>query len=190
MVVPSIATPEAGWTSLSQGEKHERVLEAALALFREHGLDGASMPAVAAAAGASVGSLYRQFPSREDLVLALAIRRCTAMQARLDEAQQDPDAWRGLEGFLRDTLERYACDDLLARAFSQASERPEATAVKEALGAGVEELIGRARAQGTIRPDASRADVSLLFVAVRSVRAHDPSAWGRAVDLLLDGLRA
>ncbi len=66
--------PGLQWSGLSTEEKHERILCAAGRVFARDGLD-ATMPAVAAAAGAGVGSLYRQFPSKRDLLAALVIRR-------------------------------------------------------------------------------------------------------------------
>ena len=48
-----------------------RVLEAAAALFGEHGVDGISMDAVARAAGVGKGTLFRRFGDRQGLLVAL-----------------------------------------------------------------------------------------------------------------------
>ena len=68
------AEPERLWSALSAEQKHERILCAAGRVFAREGLD-ASMPVVAAEAGAGIGSLYRQFPSKHDLLAALVVRR-------------------------------------------------------------------------------------------------------------------
>src|SRR5690349_14794327 len=47
------------------------VLEAAAALFREHGVDGVSMDAIAAAAGVGKGTLFRRFGDKAGLAVAL-----------------------------------------------------------------------------------------------------------------------
>ena len=70
---------------------------AAERVFAEHGLD-APMPAVARAAGAGVGSLYRQFASKDELVAALAERRLTRIGVRLEDALAQP---AGLAGAAR-----------------------------------------------------------------------------------------
>jgi AcrR family transcriptional regulator len=55
-------------------ETRARILEAALALFREHGFEGTTMRAVAAAAGVSLGSAYYYFASKEELIQAFYAR--------------------------------------------------------------------------------------------------------------------
>jgi len=56
------------------------VLDAAAALFREHGVDGVSMDAVAAAAGVGKGTLFRRFGDRAGLAAALLDERERALQ--------------------------------------------------------------------------------------------------------------
>lgn len=67
----------------------ERILGCALALFREHGLDGATMRAVAAEAGMALGSAYHYFPGKDAIVLAYYERvqdeHGRRMAAELDE---------------------------------------------------------------------------------------------------------
>jgi AcrR family transcriptional regulator len=58
------------------------VLDAAAALFREHGVDGVTMDAVAAAAGVGKGTLFRRFGDRAGLAVALLDER----ERRLQEA--------------------------------------------------------------------------------------------------------
>jgi len=62
------------WSALDAHEKRARLLRAAGDVFAREGLQ-APMPAVAAAAGAGVGSVYRQFPSKRDLLAALVVER-------------------------------------------------------------------------------------------------------------------
>ena len=62
------------WADLDQEDKRARLLQAAGEVFARDGLD-APIPAVAAAAGAGIGSVYRQFPSKRDLLAALVSER-------------------------------------------------------------------------------------------------------------------
>ncbi len=62
------------WADLGRDEKRARLLQAAGEVFAREGLD-APIPAVAAAAGAGIGSVYRQFPSKRDLLAALVSER-------------------------------------------------------------------------------------------------------------------
>ena len=66
-------------------EKLAGVLEAGIAEFADRGLQQASMSAIAARAGISVGVLYKYFENKDDFFLA-CVRRCTAA---LDEILQE-----------------------------------------------------------------------------------------------------
>jgi AcrR family transcriptional regulator len=73
MSVPSRESP-ACWSNLDPQEKRSRLLLAAGEVFAREGLD-APMPAIAAAAGAGIGSVYRQFSSKRELLAALVVER-------------------------------------------------------------------------------------------------------------------
>jgi AcrR family transcriptional regulator len=181
-----MAIPEQ-WSGLTADAKRERLLAAAEALFAREGL-AAPMPAVAAAAGAGVGSLYRQFPSKEELVAALALKRMAHVEAALDAALTLEDAAAGVELFLWQILEPYACDDLVAQAIASLSG-DRIDAAKNAVTAKMERLLEAARAQGGIRPDITPLDVHLVIVGARAARSVEPDAWRRMVELALNGLR-
>lgn len=51
--------------------KREAILDAAIAQFREHGFQRASMDAIAAAAGVSKRTVYNHFPSKDELFAAI-----------------------------------------------------------------------------------------------------------------------
>jgi AcrR family transcriptional regulator len=117
---------EAEWASLSAVAKHERLLCAAGHVFTTEGLD-APMPSVAAAAGAGVGSLYRQYPSKRDLLAALVARRLGEItdQARA-ASERTGDRWSVLVGMLRGAVQSGWADDFLGQAWHQVSDRPPA----------------------------------------------------------------
>jgi AcrR family transcriptional regulator len=80
--------------------KRRAILEAAGAVFREHGLAGAGMTAVADRVGGSKATLYRYFPSKEELFLAVLL------DGVLDHAREVFDDLAP-SGDLRRTLERF-----------------------------------------------------------------------------------
>jgi AcrR family transcriptional regulator len=177
------------WSSLGQQEKRTRLLLAAGEVFARDGLD-APMPAVAAAAGAGVGSVYRQFPSKRDLLAALVVERLQESERGADEALANgQDRWSALTGLLRTLAERQAGDDVLGEAMVTVSEHP---AVVEALGATVislERLLAAARAEGRLRDDATTLDLRLLFAATRAASQLEAGAWRRMLELGIDALR-
>ncbi len=79
------------WSELDVEEKRATLLRAAGAVFAKDGLD-APVPAIAAAAGAGVGSVYRQFPSKTDLLAALVVERLEE-SVRWAEAALASDGW-------------------------------------------------------------------------------------------------
>ncbi|HEU4973653.1 MAG TPA: TetR family transcriptional regulator [Baekduia sp.] len=183
------ATSPPAWAELDAAAKRERLLTAAAGVFTDHGLD-APMPAVARAAGAGVGSLYRQFPSKEELVAALAERRLVALEAELRSALRQPAAWAALEAFVWRVLGEDASDDVAAQAVATAGTLSPVRQARERVWALLDRLVDRAREQGDVRADASRRDVTMTIAAARAVRRLGPDDWRRMVQLALDGLRA
>ncbi|HEY4451253.1 MAG TPA: TetR family transcriptional regulator [Solirubrobacteraceae bacterium] len=184
------------WSHLDQAAKRERLLQAAGEVFARDGLD-APMPAVAAAAGAGIGSVYRQFPSKQDLLAALVVQRLRETEAGADAALADSrvegsseGAWAALTGLLWRLAERQAADDVLGEAMATLSEHP---AVQRELANAVqalERLLAAARAEGQLRTDATGLDLRLLFAATRAAAALEPQAWRRMLELGIDALAA
>jgi AcrR family transcriptional regulator len=187
----SVIEPHAGqaWMALDAGAKRDRLLAAAERVFAERGLD-APMPAIASAAGAGVGSLYRQFASKDELVAALAERRLSELQAALDDALAVDDAWAGLQAFVWRALGDDGSDDVAAQAIASSSAFKPVRKARKRVHSRLETLIERAKAQGTIRGDATRVDITMTIVGARAVRHVRPDDWRRMVQLTLDGLRA
>jgi AcrR family transcriptional regulator len=173
------------WSALTADAKRERLLAAAERVFSEHGLD-APMPAVARAAGAGVGSLYRQFPSKDALVAALAERRLTQISARLDDALDQTQAWPALRRVIEDLL---GDGDVSAHAIAVAAAESPVRAARRRVRSQLDQLVARAQRQGALRADATRLDVTLVISSVRATRHLGEAAWRRLAELALDGLQ-
>ena len=171
-----------------------RLLEAAKEVFAERGLD-ATMDEVARRAGVGVGTAYRRFRNRDDLIAALFEERLDEFMASLDEALADEDAWRGLSRFLERSMEMQAEDrgfkELLLRS---AESRERMRLFRARIRPLVAELVRRARDAGELRDDVVEDDVLLVSLMTGAVNdfAHavEPQLWRRSLGLLLDGLRA
>ena len=83
-------------------ETGQRILDAALALFREEGFDTATMRDVAAKAGVATGAAYYYYPSKEAIVLDFYQRAGTAMQPKIEAALAPLS---GLEARLRELIQ-------------------------------------------------------------------------------------
>ena len=82
-------------------ETGQRILESALALFREEGFDAATMRGIALKAGVATGAAYYYYPSKEAIVMDFYRRACDDMQPKIGAALENA---RGLEARLRELI--------------------------------------------------------------------------------------
>jgi AcrR family transcriptional regulator len=192
MTIPALETQDTDsrWSALTAEDKRARLLHAAGEVFASEGLD-APMPAVAAAAGAGVGSVYRQFPSKRDLLAALVVERLQESQRGAEAALAGgEDRWSALTGLLWMLAERQAGDDVLGEAMATVSEHPAVTEALEATVVSLERLLAAARAEGRLRADATTLDLRLLFAATRAAGQLEEGSWRRMLELGIDALHA
>jgi AcrR family transcriptional regulator len=99
---PAHSTPKSEETAL-------RILEAALALFREEGFDGATMREIAQKAGVATGAAYYYYSSKEAIVMDFYRRAYTEMQPRIEAAiKQAGRLETGLRELIRVKLTHFA----------------------------------------------------------------------------------
>jgi AcrR family transcriptional regulator len=182
--------PDREWSTLDSEAKRERLLCAAGRVFARDGLD-APMPVVAAAAGAGVASVYRQFPSKHELLAALVIRRLEQIADTATEAlASDGDRWSALTEMLWTLVERQSADDFVGEARMIVGDVPEVVAAHARATGALERLMAAARSEGRLRADATTLDLRLLFAATRAAKQVEPEAWQRMLALLIDALDA
>jgi AcrR family transcriptional regulator len=170
----------------------ERILDAAKLAFGIHGGE-TQMDDVAARAGVGVGTVYRHFPTKELLMGELVRQKFALIAEHAREGlQQDGEPFEVFAGVLRRNLEVTAKDAAAQDALMRAGEEvwDQAREVREELDSVVQELIDRAQAAGTMRPDFSVADMPMLMCGVSASMAHGGLEWRRHLEILLDGLRA
>ncbi|WP_407688209.1 TetR/AcrR family transcriptional regulator [Mycobacterium sp. HUMS_1102779] len=172
----------------------DRIVVAAAELFAERGLS-VPLEEIAARAGVGVATLYRRFPTRADLAAATFERNISRYTRAVERALDNPDAWDGFAALVFELCEMQAGDaglrDLLTTAF------PASSAVEQRTNETVEKLralIGRAQAEGTLRPDVVAADIVVMLLAnagvLRATGTSAPDAWRRLAALMLDAFRA
>jgi AcrR family transcriptional regulator len=189
MTIP-LHTPASCWAELSAVDKRARLLRVAGEVFARDGLD-APMPVIAAAAGAGVGSVYRQFPSKRDLLAALVVERLHEAEEGADAARRSAAGpWSALTGLLWTLAERQATDDVLGEAMATVSEHPQVQVALDRTTQALERLLAAARAEGRLRRDATTLDLRLLFAATRAATQLQAEAWRRMLELGIDALQA
>ena len=84
---------ESGHTLRADAERNRlRIVDAAREVFAGQGLD-APMSEVARRANVGIATLYRRFPTREDLITSVFAEKMAAYAAAMDDALADPDPW-------------------------------------------------------------------------------------------------
>jgi AcrR family transcriptional regulator len=169
----------------------ELILETAAEVFAEHGLD-AGYDEIARRAGIGVGTVYRRFPERSELVQALFESRIDEMVAIGEEAAAIPDAWDGLAWFFEKSVEKQVADRGLKEVMVQTlSESGQITVGRERIGPIVESLMRRAQADGALRQDVEVTDLGMQLMLLGSLSTPDqPDLWRRYLALMFDALRA
>ncbi|MGW8378028.1 TetR/AcrR family transcriptional regulator [Streptomyces sp. ODS28] len=144
----------------------QRILDAARAAFAEHGIE-VPMAAVARRAGVGPATLYRRFPTRDDLVREVFADQLAACTAALDEALDDPDPWRGLRHVIGKVCALQAAERGFTGAFLRAFPgAQEGHARSRRRGEhGLATLVRRAQESGALRRDFHPSDLTVLLLA-------------------------
>jgi AcrR family transcriptional regulator len=172
----------------------EAVLAAARARLAEDGLDG-PIEHIARAAGVGVGTVYRHFPSKRELIVALVRDRFERMAERTEEALAADDPWQAFCDLMRYAAELQMRDRALSQFLAEQPELGYCQAVDTGLTELTAQLIAKAQRSGGMRKDAVVEDVPTLLCALGAVTANAAGTmpelnWERYVQIVLDGLRA
>jgi AcrR family transcriptional regulator len=169
----------------------ERVLKAATDVFNAGGAD-ASLEAVARRAGVGIGTLYRHFPTREDLYEAVYRREVEQLGELAEQLKNEPKPVDALRRWLRSTVEFVATKKGMPAALALAAHgNPELNRYsRDRLSKAVGALLDRAGASGEIRSDISPEDMIRALVGMCLM--HDRPGWqstvSRLLDVFVDGL--
>jgi AcrR family transcriptional regulator len=171
----------------------QAVIDAASKLFTEQGLD-AQMPDVARAANVGVGTVYRHFPTKDQLIAAIASQHFHRMAERGREDLELADPWEGISDFIRFAIQIQADDRGLCEIMSSRPELMDTAARAAGLPELCDKLVKRAQQSGQLRSDLDWEDVPMIACGIGHITQGGPppsvGRWPRLVELILDGLRA
>jgi AcrR family transcriptional regulator len=169
----------------------ERLLAAAADEFAERGLD-ASIADIAKRAGIGKGTVFRHFPTKEDLLAAIVLDRIGMLESAGRELLQAEDPGAALVDFLTLAAEQRQQRDLSFLA-GKVHPHPEVDPLQDRLNATIDALVERAQRHGVVRDDVNGTDVMLLVCAPNYVVSYVPDAppdlWRRYLAIIVDGLR-
>src|SRR4051794_14743401 len=168
---------------------YERLLAAAREAFTEADRS-ASLEDIARRAGGGIGTLYRNFPTRADLVEAVYVDEVEALARSADElAQLEP--WEALAAWLQRFVGYVATKQALADELFALAER-DATVFagsRSMLHAAGEPLLLRAQEAGIVRPDVTIDEAVRMVGGIAKIPADDTADTERLLSVALDGLR-
>ena len=170
-----------------------KVLDAARDQYAAAGLD-AQIDEIARAAGVGVGTVYRHFPNKEDLLRALADAKFEGLADAAREALEAADPWDGLVAFMTYGARMTSEDRSLSEAMEQRAEICGAAAEQVGLLELTAQVVERAQASGQLRADITAWDIPALTCGIgRAIRVDTGAptmSWERYLEIILDGLRA
>ncbi|HLX78648.1 MAG TPA: TetR/AcrR family transcriptional regulator, partial [Acidimicrobiales bacterium] len=173
-----------------------KVIEAAIEAFSAEGVS-VPMDAIAERAGVGVGTIYRQFPTKEALYRAVVHYHLDQVLEELRQLVSAEDAGEALFGFVARLLEMAASKQDLVEMLERSGiafkgVKDEWEGEKEWLESFAV-LVERAQAAGAVRADVRVDDViALVGGTCAAVNHHDRDAASRdrLAKVVCDGLRA
>jgi AcrR family transcriptional regulator len=171
-----------------------RILAAARELFADRGL-GVTLNDIAHHAGVGVGTVYRRFPDKSQLIEELFEQRLEDLVALMDAAVADPDPWHGLTTFLERALELQASDSAFQDLVLNSPAGFDRVArIRSRLLPLALDLVARAHETGQLRAGIEATDLPLIQLMLSTVidgaREADPELWRRYLQIVIQGLRA
>ena len=171
----------------------EKLLAASRRQFARCGLE-AQIDDIARDAGVGVGTVYRHFPTKEDLLQALADARFEGLARAGREALEVDDPWEGLVQLMTYGARVMVEDRALSEAMDQRPELCGSAADKVDMLSITGAVVERAQASGQLRADIVAEDIPSLIMGLgRSARANDSRPnmpWDKHLDIILAGLKA
>ena len=195
VTLPPMATVESPTALRADAARNrERILDAAIELFAERGYE-ASTAEIAARAGVGEATLFRRFPTKEDLIQAIVSMMLEEAATIATSCLEEEDPWRGVERFLYEMADRASQDHGISDANKERCMASQALASERRRVLDLTaQLVKRAQAAGVLRDDVAGQDLMFLMGAVASVSEVPfpglrPDLWKRYLGIVLDGLR-
>jgi AcrR family transcriptional regulator len=169
---------------------YDKLLAAALEAFTTQGED-ASLEGIARRAGVGIGTLYRNFPTRQALLEAVYVEEVEGICRAVEEFDGQPP-WEALTGWLRRFADYATTKTALAgelMAYMDAGSEV-FFQCRRAIKAAGEPLLEAAQRSGDVRSDVAFMDVVRMVGGIATMANAEPGQVERILDVALDGLRA
>jgi AcrR family transcriptional regulator len=189
-----LPSPPSAVLRADAARNRERIIVAAASVFAERGLD-ASTAEIAQRAGVGEATLFRRFPSKDDLIDAIVETRMREVLALAEAAAEDPEPGPAFERLIRDLILIFTRDrGFFEAAGKQCITDPRFAPLREASLETFGRVLRRAQEAGTVRSDLSASDLTFLVRAAAyatdvPVPGLRSDLWQRYLRVVLDGMR-
>lgn len=164
----------------------DALLVAAREAFAERG-PGASLEDIARRADVGIGTLYRNFPTRDDLIETVYVAEVERLiQASAEGAPLEP--WAAFLHWVEAFLDYIGTKSALVEGLNR--ESTVFQSCRAGMYGSIDPVLRRAQEAGVIRPDVSSEDVARLVSGIAGVAFADAAQRDRVLGIALDGLRA
>jgi AcrR family transcriptional regulator len=170
---------------------YERLVDAARSALREQGSE-ASLEEIARRAGVGIGTLYRHFPTRLDLLEAVYRADVDGLEESTRTLlAEEESAWAALERGVRLFIDYAATKRALFQVLVDAVGRDSQliTHSRQVISSSIETLLTRAQDEGTARRDVQSADLIRLVGGCTMMGVLEGDQRERMLRIVLDGIR-
>jgi AcrR family transcriptional regulator len=191
-----MTTPQTAPDSISKRPRradalrnYDKLVGAAREAFTEADRS-ASLEDIARRAGVGIGTLYRNFPTRADLVQAVYVDEVEALSRSAAElAEREP--WEALTAWLQGFVGYIATKQALSEELFAIAERDASVfaGCRSMLHAAGEPLLRRAQEADVVRGDVTIDEVIRMVGGIAKIPTDDPDEIQRLLAVALDGLR-
>jgi AcrR family transcriptional regulator len=197
MTPPAAPPPHTGGTGgatvlrADARRNRARILAAAAEVFAEQGAS-ASTEEVARRAGVAIGTVFRHFPAKDDLLRAIMKDLLQQLTGQVERHAAQGDPATALFGFFTSTVEQAAAKKTVIDLLAATGTDVQVAAAIQALQNGIGTLLARAQQAGAVRADVQTAEVMALLTSTCQGALHggwDKHLQHRALAIIFNGLR-
>jgi AcrR family transcriptional regulator len=165
---------------------YDALIDAARNSFAEDGVES-SLEAIARRAGVGIGTLYRNFPTRDSLIEAVYLEEVAGVAAYADEVSSR-EPFDAFAAWLHRFAEYASTKKVLIEGLNR--ESPLLQSCRFIIYESGEPLLKKAQGESQLRPDITIDDAVRLVSGVAGVAFPDAGQRARVIDLAIDGLRS
>lgn len=161
-------------------------------MIAQSGVD-ASLEEISRRADVGVATLYRNFPTRDDLVRALFDIALGQLLTMREEITAAPTAWDGIVIYAERLAEWLVADPSLPHILKRMAAVDPGYRPAAQFEGFITTVVAQAKRDGDLRSDVDAVDIAVLVTTVGSLGSlGDPYAgqWRRQLSIVLDGLRS